>query len=160
MRNRWATMILVLSLAMNMAFLVVAGYGYYHSRSKPFTVTGHSSERDHHFYELLGLTSAQLEQMAPLAATFHERLNHLHADMEAKKNTMVSLLYSEAVAQDRIEALRQEMAAIQDSIQKTVIAHVLDVKEILDTNQRKRFFDLLRKSMTQKHNMFVRAGEQ
>jgi Spy/CpxP family protein refolding chaperone len=148
-------MILVLSLAMNAAVLAVAGYGYYHSSSQPTTATGHSPEGDHHFYEKLGLTAAQLAKMTPMAATFHESLKNLHLEMDEKKDTLINFLGGEDVAPARIEALRIEMAAIQDGIQKTVIAHVLDVKEILDSSQRERFFDLLRRSMNREHGMFA-----
>jgi Spy/CpxP family protein refolding chaperone len=159
MRNRWVTMILILSLAINAAVLAVAGYNYFGSSSQPTSAAGHSPEGDHHFYEKLGLTPAQMAKMTPVATTFHESLINLHSEMDEKKDAMISLLGGEDVASARIEALRIEMAAIQDDIQKTVIAHVHDVKEILDPNQRERFFDLLRRSMTQEHGMFVRAGE-
>jgi Spy/CpxP family protein refolding chaperone len=159
MRDRWIVMILVLSLAMNAAVLAVAGYNYYGSRSQPTTTVGHSPERDRHFYEVLRLTPAQLAKMNPMAATFHERLKSLHYKMEKKKDIMINLLGGEDVSPTRIEEVRKEIAAIQDSIQKTVIAHVLDVKDILDSSQHKRFFDLLRRSMTQEHGMFFRAGE-
>jgi Spy/CpxP family protein refolding chaperone len=157
MRSRWIPMILVLSLAMNAAVLAVAGYGYYHSSSQPTTATGHSPEGDHHFYEKLGLTTAQLAKMTPMAATFHESLKSLHLEMDDKKNALINLLGGEDVAPARIEALRIEMAAIQDGIQQTVLTHVLDVKEILDSSQRERFFDLLRRSMTREHGMLVSA---
>ena len=160
MRNRWVTMILVLSLAINAAVLAVAGYNYYGSSSQPTTAAAHSSEGDHHFYEKLGLTPVQLAKMTPMAAAFHESLKSLHSEMDEKKDAMISLLGGEDVAPTRIEALRIEMAAIQDGIQKTVITHVLDVKQILDPNQRERFVDLLRRSMTPEHGMFVRAGEK
>jgi Spy/CpxP family protein refolding chaperone len=155
MRNRWIPMILVLSLAMNAAVLAVAGYNYHDSRSQPTTTADHSPGGDHHFYEKLGLTAAQLAKMTPMAATFHESLKNLHLEMDEKKDTMINLLGGEDVAPTRIEALRIEMAAIQDGIQKTVIAHVLDVKEILDSSQRERFFDLLRRSMNKEHGMIV-----
>lgn len=80
--------------------------------------------------------------------------------MGEKKDAMINLLGAEGESPARIEALRMEMAAIQGSIQKTVIAHVLDVKEILDSSQRELFFDLLRKSLTQDQGMFVNAGEK
>ena len=155
MRNRWVTMILVLSLAMNAAVLAVAGYNYYGSSSQPTTAAGHSPEGDHHFYEKLELTPAQLAKMPPMAATFHESLKSLHSEIDEKKDALINLLGGEDVAATRIEVLRKEMAAIQDGIQKTVIAHVLDVKEILDSSQRERFFDLLRRSMTREQAMFV-----
>jgi len=159
MKNRWISMLLVLSLAMNTAVLAVAGYNYYGS-SRPTTAAGHSHDMEHHFYAVLGLSPTQLEKMTPMADSFHDRLKNFHSEMVEKKGTLINLLGGEDESSTRIEALRMEMAAIQDDIQKTVIAHVLDVKEILDAGQQERFFDLLHRSMTQEQGMFVRTGEK
>ena len=80
--------------------------------------------------------------------------------MEAKKSAMINLLSGENVSPAKIEEMRKEMATIQDGVQKIVIAHVLDVKEVLNSSQRKRFFELLSKSMHQESGIFIRAGEQ
>ena len=159
MQNRWIAMILVLSLAMNTAVLTVAGYKYYKRNRDLSEATLHSQERNYHFYEKLGLTPVQLAKMNPMANTFHKNLKSLHSDMEAKKNAMINLLNGENVSPARIEEIRKDMATIQDRIQKVVIAHVLDVKEILNPIQRKRFFELLSKSMHQEPGIFIRAGE-
>ena len=159
MKNRWIAMLLVLSLAMNTAVLTVAGYKYYKRNRDLSEATLHSQERNYHFYEKLGLTPVQLAKMNPMANTFHKNLKSLHSDMEAKKNAMINLLSGEKVSPARIEEIRKEMATIQGRIQKVVIAHVLDVKEILNPIQRKRFFELLSKSMHQEPGIFIRAGE-
>jgi len=159
MKNRWIAMILVLSLAMNTAVLTVAGYKYYMRNRALSEATLHSQERNYHFYEKLGLTPVQLAKMNPMANTFHKSLKSLHSDMEAKKSAMINLLGGENVSPAKIEEIRKEMATIQDSIQKVVIAHVLDVKEVLNPIQRKRFFELLSKSMHQEPGIFIRAGE-
>jgi Spy/CpxP family protein refolding chaperone len=159
MKNRWIAMILVLSLAMNTAALAVGGYNWYCGRHLSSTALHSPDKREHHFYEVLGLTPDQLAKVTPMAATFHESLKSLQSEMGEKKEAMINLLEGEGAPPTRIEALRMEMAAIQDGIQKTVIAHVLDVKEILDAGQQERFFDLLRRSMAQERGMFVRTGE-
>ena len=159
MKNRWMAMILVLSLAMNTAVLAVAGYHYFDRNRRPPAATLHSPERDYHLYEKLELTSAQLAKIAPMANTFHKSLKGFHSDMDAKKSAMINLLSSENVSPAKIEEMRKEMATIQDGVQKIVIAHVLDVKEVLNSSQRKRFFKLLSKSMHQEPGIFIRAGE-
>ena len=160
MKNKWIVMILVLSLSMNAAVLIVAGYNYFGKSSQPTKTVGYSHNKEHHFYKVLELSTIQLEKMTPLADSFHDRLKNLHSKMVEKKDAMIDLLGSESESPTQIEALRKEMAAIQDSIQKTVIAHVLDVKNILDSSQRKRFFELLRRNMAQDNGMFVSAGEK
>ena len=160
MKNKWITMILVLSLAMNTAVLAAAGYNYYGSSRRSTIAAGHSHDMEHHFYQVLGLSTTQMEKMTPLAHSFHDRLKSLHSEMGKKKDAMINLLQGESQSPTQIETLRMEMAAIQDSIQKTVITHVLDVKQILDPGQRKRFFELLRTSMARENGMFVEAGEK
>ena len=154
MQNKSMIMVLLVSLAMNTAFVAVAGYGYFRNPGRPHLNSSHLSERDHHFYEVLELTQTQMKKMTPLAASFHEGLSRQHAEMERKKEEMLRMLGGEEVALDRVETLRREMAAIQDGIQRTVVAHILEVKAILDAGQQKRFFDLLHASMTQKGHMF------
>lgn len=153
-------MILVLSLAVNTAVVAVAGYNYYGSRSRPTAATGHSHEMEHHFYDVLGLSPNQLEQMTPLADAFHDRLKNHHSAMSQKKDAMLNLMAGEDIDPSRIEALRMEMAAIQGDTQQTVIAHVLDVKGILDASQQERFFDILHTSMTREQGMFGGTGEK
>ena len=160
MRTNWISMLLVASLTMNAAVVAVAGYAFFHNRSRAYPGSSPSDDRDHHFYEVLKLSPAQLKAMTPMADSFHEDLSRLYADMENKKTAMISMLSGEKkVTRDRIEGLRREMAVIQDMIQKTVIRHILDVKSILDAGQQERFFGLLRKSMTEEHHMFISPGE-
>jgi Spy/CpxP family protein refolding chaperone len=160
MQNRWLIMVLVVSLAMNTAFVAVAGYAYFRNPVRPRSDKHSPSERDSHFYKVLELDQAQMQKMIPLATSFHERLNRLHGEMERKKEAMLSKLSGEQPSIKQIETLRREMAAIQDKLQKTVIAHIIDVKAILDAGQRKRFFDLLRESMTQEHSIFGSPGNK
>ncbi len=160
MQNKWLTMVLIVSLAMNAAFVAVAGYGYFHNRGRMRSDTGHLADKGNHFYEMLGLTQDQLTQMTPMAESFHGQVNRLHADMRIKKESMIRMLRGEKAAEERVEALRGEMAAIQDRIQKEVIAHILDVKEILDSDQQEHFFDLLHERMIQDHPMFIHTGDK
>ena len=159
MKHRGIVMILVLSLAVNAAALAVAGHNYYRKTSLSTRAASPSPEKEHHFYQALQLTQAQVAKIDPMAKSFHGRLESLHSAMGAKRDLMVSLLGQENVAHNEIEKLREDMAAIQDNIQKIVISHILDVRAILDSNQQDRFFTLLRKSMHQEHGIFLRAGE-
>jgi hypothetical protein len=71
----------------------------------------------------------------------------MKASMEGKRLLLVDLLQKQTDP-GTIDALRKEMASIQDMIQKDVIAHIGDVRGILNSGQQKQFFELLRRSMT------------
>jgi Spy/CpxP family protein refolding chaperone len=146
MRSKWLIFALVLSLAINAAVLATMGYHYYLGASGKTSAPCPLSPEDSHLYQSLGLSNAQLAKIDPLARKFHGRIAELGAAMEEKKEVLVTLLQKNSDPV-KIENLRKEMAGIQDEIQREVIAHITELKKILDPDQQKRFFDLMRQSM-------------
>jgi len=157
MRSKWLTFTLILSLAVNAAVLATMGYHYYVNASTTPSAPCPMSPGDSHLYQSLGLSNAQLAKMEPLAREFHGRIAELGAAMEEKKETLVTLLQKDGDPV-KIENLRKEMAGIQDEIQKEVIAHITELKKILDPGQQKRFFDLMRQSMTRAQSSWSPAN--
>jgi Spy/CpxP family protein refolding chaperone len=139
--------ILILSLSINAAVLATTGYHYYRNTYPIPSAPCPVSPENHHLYQDLGLSNQQLAQMEPLARIFHGRLAELSASMEGKKEKLVDLLSQKEVDPAKIEELRQEMASIQDEIQKEVIGHIIQTKKVLNTQQQKHFFSLMHKSM-------------
>ena len=160
MQNRWISMVLIVSMAMNAAFIAVVGYGYFRNRSRHDQDAPYHLNNGHHHYETLELTQTQMKKMTPIAGLFHEQLDRLHADMEIKKKAMINVLRGAKATDIQVDELSREMAAIQDRIQKMVIAHIFDVKAILDNSQQVRFFELLHESMTKERHMFIPAGAE
>ena len=146
MRSKWLTFILILSLAINAAVLATMGYHYYGNASTPSSSPCPMSPGDSHLYQSLGLSDTQLAKMEPVAQKFHSRLAELGAAMEGKRELLVDLLAKDGDPAG-IENLRSEMAGIQDEIQREVIAHIIEVKKILDPKQQQRLFDLMKQSM-------------
>jgi hypothetical protein len=146
MRSNWLTGILILSLAVNAAVLGTLGYHYFIKQPQRDSVTCFSTG-DGHLYQSLGLTGGQLEKIEPLAHAFHGHMDEMKASVEQKKDLLIDLL-QRGEDPGQIDALRKEMASIQDTIQKEVIAHIADIKQILNSKQQEQFFSLMRQSMT------------
>jgi Spy/CpxP family protein refolding chaperone len=159
MKIKLLIFIMVLSLAVNAAVLGAVGYHYYRSNflvsrqlsSQPCPV----SPNDQYLYRHLGLSNEQLMRMAPLALNFHSRLEKLAGSMEGKKEDLVDLLSRKDVNPEKIAGLRREMAGIQDEIQKVVIEHIMEMKKVLNTEQQRHFFDLMRRSMRSNNSWFA-----
>jgi Spy/CpxP family protein refolding chaperone len=155
MKIKLLIFIMVLSLAVNAAVLGAVGYHYYRSNflvsPQPCPVSPH----DQYLYQHLGLSNEQLTRMAPLAQNFHSRLEKLAGSMEGKKEDLVDLLSRKDVDPEKIAGLRREMAGIQDEIQKVVIEHIMEMKKVLNTEQQRHFFDLMRRSMRSNNSWFV-----
>jgi len=158
MRTKWWRLILIFSLAFNAAVLGVCGYHYYRYTCVAPSAYCPLSPGDRHFYQGLGLSDSQLERMEPLARTFHAKLDKLSRETERKRALLMDLLSREEANSGKIESLRKDMAGTQDQIQREVITHLLDVREILNPEQKDHFFTLLRRSMKQENNWFSKQG--
>ena len=146
MRSKWLTVVLFLSLAVNVGVLATMGYHYYLTASTKTLAPCPVSPGDGHLYQSLGLSDAQLSKMEPLAQKFHGRLSELGAAMEGKRGLLVDLLAKDGDPAS-IENLRREMAGTQDEIQREVISHIIETKKILDPKQQQRLYDLMKKTM-------------
>ena len=159
MRNKTLIGALIFSVAINAAVLTSWGYQYFRTRHPVSSNACPFAPQEHHFYQQLDLSQPQLQQIDPVAHKFHGRIAKLHAAMEVKKNRLVKLLSEESLNPDKIEQLRREMAGLQQEIQKDIIQHIINIKNILTSEQQQRFFALLHKSLQQEHNWFARTGE-
>jgi Spy/CpxP family protein refolding chaperone len=151
MKSKWWSSVFILSLAINIAAFSVAGYNYYCS-AFPSSFSCPISPGDRHFYQELGLSPPQLARMEPLAREFHSGVEALMVEMHEKTGMLPSLLMEENAGQHAVESLRKEIAKLQDEIQKKFIDHIRDIKDILDEEQEKRFFRILRAGMEQERN--------
>ena len=147
MNKKGLVIALVFSLAINASVLGTMGYHFYRNSWAMPSALCPLSPSHQHLYQELGLSADQLAKMEPLAKKFHGRLADLGAAMKGKNEQLVELLGQKDVDQSKVEDLRKEIAGIQDAIQKEVIAHILESKTILDSQQQKRFFVLMRQSM-------------
>jgi hypothetical protein len=146
MRSNWLTGILILSLAVNAAVIGTLGYHSFIKQPQRGPAPCFSTE-DGHLYQSLGLTGGQLEKIEPLAHAFHGQMGEMKASVEQKKDLLIDLL-QRGENPDKIDALRREMASIQDTIQKAVISHIADIKQILNSKQQEQFFNRMRQIMT------------
>jgi Spy/CpxP family protein refolding chaperone len=145
MRSNWSPAVLILSLTINAAILGTLGYHYFINPPKSIT-TPCFAPGDSHLYQSLGLSEVQLQAMEPLAERFHRRMTGMKASLEEKRGRLIDLLQGGADP-DKTDALQREMASTQDEIQREVIAHIADIKRILNPGQQEQFFDLVRQSM-------------
>jgi hypothetical protein len=146
MKGKLLIVVLTLSLVVNASAVATIGYHYW--RNTCFTPSAPCplNQEDHYLYQDLGLSPEQLAKMTPLAGSFHRRLNELEAGIEARRNLLIDCLGEKEIDLPRTEAIRKEIAAFQDEVQKEVIAHIAESKKIMNPDQQKRFIELLRAS--------------
>jgi Spy/CpxP family protein refolding chaperone len=177
MKTKLLFSFLILSLSINIAVISTVGYHYYRNfcmtpaircplnqeihrmtPAMPFPI----NQGNHHLYQSLGLSDSQLAKMAPLSKKFHTRLTALKSQVMVKRDLLIRLLGSDEIDHSRIEETRKEIAAIQDEIQREVVVHITQTKEILNPEQKKRFFEMLQDSVAHApfNSAFPIAGEK
>jgi Spy/CpxP family protein refolding chaperone len=151
---------LILSLFVNIVIISTAGFHYYRNYCLTTAVPCPLNQGSHHLYQSLGLSDVQLAKMEPLSNVFHTRLAALESQVTAKRDLMIRLLEKEEIDLIHIEEARTEIAAIQDEIQREVVVHITQTRDILNPEQRKHFFKMLQDSAasTQLNSAFPIPG--
>ena len=146
MKGKLLIVVLTLSLVVNASAVATIGYHYWRNTCLTPSAPCPLNQEDHYLYQDLGLSPEQLAKMTSLAGSFHRRLNELEAGIEARRNLLIDCLGEKEIDLPRTEALRKEIAAFQDEVQKEVIAHIAASKKIMNPAQQTRFIELLRAS--------------
>ncbi|MEN6622525.1 MAG: Spy/CpxP family protein refolding chaperone [Smithella sp.] len=145
-KRRGLILILILSLSINAAAVMTVGYHYLQNKCFISKQPCLLKQTSNHLYQSLGLTEAQSAKMIPLSHSFHSRISKLEAAIKEKRSSLVDKLEGNDTGQ--VEALRLEIAALQQEMHKEVIGHILETGKILNPEQKKQFFTLLKSSFS------------
>ena len=140
MRDNLKTLILIFSVALNIAFV---GTTIYHKWSSPPTRSTLLGNRPF-LYQELNLTKEQLEKFEPLRNRFHTRLNEISSEIRGKRFQLIDLLAASDPDREAIRRQQEKIFALQKSMQRTIINHLLDESTILTVEQRAQLFRLIR----------------
>ncbi|HIE27512.1 TPA: periplasmic heavy metal sensor [Candidatus Poribacteria bacterium] len=91
----------------------------------------------------LSLSESQKSNMEALDKPFRSKVNQLKAELRQKRDELSALLLESNPTAENINAKLDEIATLQVELQKVVVAHLLEIKEILTSEQQKRFFAII-----------------
>jgi hypothetical protein len=154
MKNKILLSVLVVSLAMNIGVASMFGLRWVQTRAVDPPKGCSFAVKDSHLFTLLGLSAEQSALIMPMAHQFHEHIDKLSGEIHQKRNLMLTLMEQEPIANDQINRIRLEIAALQASMQQQVFEHILHMKKQLNPDQKQIFFKALRRSfITQNLNV-------
>lgn len=87
----------------------------------------------------LALTEEQQKKIDALKTSLHKALLPLRADLKVKKAELEKLLIAEKPSTTAIDKKIEEIGALRTQIQKALVHHRLQVREILTPEQRIKF---------------------
>ena len=140
MKNNVQNLVLIFSIVLNIAF--VGGTAYH--RLSSGSITSKPTPNRPFLYQELNLTKEQLGKVEPARDQFHRRLNEIGGEIRARQLKLVNLLAGPVLNRESVENLEAEIRALQQTMQDTVVNHILDQTSVFTPEQRSRFFALMK----------------
>lgn len=115
----------------------------------------HHGERHHEnqhdrrdfLHRELALSDVQAEQMKILRESFHSNSRPIRVALRTKREQLLQLLTAADSDRAKIYNVQSEMDSLQAELQKMVMAHLLDEKKILTSEQQSKFFSIIRERL-------------
>ena len=150
MKNSVLKFILLLSLILNIAILGSIGYSYYRntcSRPLPF-----GPGRRAFLMKELSLNQRQADLMIKNQQAFHAQIDSMRQQIFKKRLQLLDLMQSDKPDTKEIDQTIEAIGDIQEDIQKTIVAHIIEVKTILNQDQQKKFFGFIENIITRRED--------
>jgi len=131
---------LILSLSLNAGVIGAVVYSAYQQGQWPAVPVAKSETR---LSDYLGLDAEQRRRWLDLEAGFLETLRKDWAGIRTHREAMIGEIFSERPDRARIESERAAIAELQSAQQRRIIEQLLQERDILDAEQRRKLADLL-----------------
>jgi Spy/CpxP family protein refolding chaperone len=139
MKANIKTIVFIASVALNVVFAVT--YITYKIPSLPGV--HQQSSRQPVFLEL-NLTPDQLTRFSAERDRFHALLQELSQEIKTRQIELIDLLGATPPDKKAVETKQEEIQRLQGIVQDGVIAHILQGSSLLSSEQRSRFFQLIK----------------
>ena len=146
MKTRMLSLALVCSVALNLSFVGMCAYNMLNRPQASAPSECPFTSEYTHLYAALGLSSAQLGRIEPLARDFHEKAKIIGTQIVELRNKLVDAMAREDADMNALDAIHQSIALRQTAMQQLVVSHILEMKAVMIPDQRDRFFSAMRRS--------------
>jgi Spy/CpxP family protein refolding chaperone len=153
MKNSTLKFLLLISLILNISFLGAAGYQYYKKSTYWTSPFGYKVEKGHFLFEQLSLRPDQMKAMRGTAIKFRAIIDEKRQAVASKRKELITLMRQDNPDRKALAAVVSEISGIQEEMQRMIAMHMLDMKAGLDTEQQKKFLDLIDNAMTEGRQM-------
>lgn len=142
MWKRIAALLIVLSVALNVAF--ISAWAVHAVRQRCHPGDTEQAQARQPLHRRLNLTDEQQRQIEARLADFQRRTESVCADMNDLRSELIDLLAADSPDRRAIAAKQEQIRAGQRQMQDLVVDHLLAQKEILTPDQQEKLFDLIR----------------
>ena len=146
MKENLKTLVVAFSIILNLVFIVTTVF----HRLSSFAATGQTPQANCPFlYQKLNLSEEQLAKMEPVRDRFHERLDKIGGEIKTGQLELIDLLAAPQLDRKSIDTLQDRILALQQTMQDTIISHIVEETAIFTPEQRSNFFRLIKERIEQ-----------
>jgi hypothetical protein len=139
MKNKWLILILLLSLAMNLAAISTIFYHWFETRKFP-PPPGAEFALDGPMNRLLRPSPEQLESIKCCRMRFHQEIRPLQEQIQGNRRQILELLMQPKIDTLQITALQDSVSGLQQKMQQKVVRHMIEQRQFLNENQYRVIF--------------------
>ena len=90
-----------------------------------------------------GLTDDQKDKVQEIRRTFLPKVEGIRREMRLNRAKLADLLFAEPADREAIYQVAGMIAGSQSELEREVIEHILEEKELLTLEQKQRFFEII-----------------
>ena len=96
------------------------------------------------YLDLIALTEEQKRQVEDIRRDFLPKVEGIRQSLRQKRLQLNDLLFSDSSDLKTISAKSNEISALQAQLEREVIDHILQEKELLSPEQKREFYQVIR----------------
>ncbi len=97
------------------------------------------------YLDIIALTAEQKRRVEEIRRDFLPQVEGIRQSLRQKRLQLNDLLFTEAPDMKTIAEKSNEISALQTKLEREVIDHILQEKELLSPEQKREFYRLIRK---------------
>jgi len=138
-------LLILLSVALNVAFVVIWAAHAVPMHLRGWRGPAHEEGVWCPLHRELGTTEAQWREIEPRLVKFQQSARLVCDEVNRLRGEMIDLVAAPDPDTDAIRAKQEEILAGQRRMQQLVIEHLLNEKKLLNEDQQRRLFEMLRR---------------
>ncbi len=142
MQNKLLSLLLIFSLAFNIAFVGIWAY----NRTSPGPNALQAPSRAASPWERLEVAPEQRERLREQWRGLHAEVRSRRETLQRQRDRLLELMADPEPNEAPIRACRNNIERIQDEVRNLVLTHMRRMGEVLTPEQRRRMFHMLRGS--------------
>lgn len=96
------------------------------------------------YLDLIALTDKQKQQVENIRRDFLPKVEGIRQSLRQKRLQLNDLLFAEAPDLKAITGKSNEISALQAELEREVVEHILQEKELLNAEQKREFYQVIR----------------